>query len=280
MNPDELRAGLHAMWGSVAGGWRQHADFVDARSRPVTERMVAVTAPRPGERVIELGCGPGTVGIAMAPLVADEGEVVLSDVAPEMVAVASERAASRGLRNVRGRELDLEAIDEPDASFDIAVCREALMLVVEPARAAGEIRRVLRPGGRAAIAVWGPRERNPWLGLVLDAVTAQVGVEVPPPGVPGPFSLDDPARFEQALSGAGFDELRLEEVEVPLHASTSEEWWTRTLAMGGPVGALVAGLPEDKQAALRDRLEQAARPYATGEGLEFPGVVLLATARR
>src|SRR6185295_2765066 len=90
---------------------------------------------------------------------------------------------------VSTRVLDLEQIDMPDASFDIVVCREGLMFALDSVRAASEIARVLRPGGRAAIAVWGPRDRNPWLGVLADAVQQHTGVPVPPPGTPGPFSL-------------------------------------------------------------------------------------------
>lgn len=280
MEAASLRPVLHAMWGSVAGGWREHAAFVDERSRPLTERMLAVLAPQPGERAIELACGPGTVGLALAPLVGPGGEVVVSDVAEEMVAIAADRAAAAGLDNVRARRLDIEGIDEPDASFDVAVCREGLMLVPEPARAAGEIARILRPGGRAAISVWGPRERNPWLSVVFEAVGDVVGAPVPPPGLPQPFSLDDAGAFEAALQAGAFADITVEEVEVPLHAPSFEEWWRRTLALAGPLAAMVGGLPEDAQARLRERLQEGAQPYLTETGLEFPGVVLLATARR
>jgi ubiquinone/menaquinone biosynthesis C-methylase UbiE len=101
------------------------------------------------------------LGLAAAARVAPEGEVVLSDVAAEMTAIAATRAEELGLENVSTRVLDLERIDEPDGSYDVVLCREGLMLVPDPGRAAGEIRRVMRLGGRFALAVWGPRERNP-----------------------------------------------------------------------------------------------------------------------
>src|SRR6266540_4004261 len=178
-----LRARIHAMWAGVADGWRQHADEVDERAAALTRRMLDLTAPRPGDRVLELACGPGGAGLAAVERVGPEGEVLLSDVAAEMVAIAAARAASRGLRNVRTATLDLEQIDRPDASYDVVLCREGMMFAVEPERAAREIHRVLRPDGRVAIAVWGPREQNPWLSVVLDAISVQLGSPVPPPGV-------------------------------------------------------------------------------------------------
>jgi SAM-dependent methyltransferase len=278
--PDELRTRLHALWASVAGGWREHADFVDQRGRPLTERMFELTVPRAGERVLELACGPGSVGLAAAPLVSPGGEVVVSDVASEMTAIAADRAAAAGRDNVVARDLDLEDIDEPDRSFDIVFCREGIMLVPDPARAAREIRRVLRPGGRTAIAVWGPRERNPWLGVVFDTVSEQLGVPIPPPGVPGPFSLDDADTFTDVLSGAGLADVRVCEVPVPLRARSTSEWSGRVGALAGPLAAMLAALPDEQARALRARLEQAAAPYVTPAGIEFPGVALLATARR
>jgi SAM-dependent methyltransferase len=274
---DELRGRLHGMWGAVAGGWRAHADFVDERGSDLTWHMLGAVDPQPGERALELACGPGSVGIAVAPLVA---EVVISDVAPEMTAIAAERAAARDLANVQTRTLDLEAIAEADATFDVVFCREGIMLVPDPGRAAGEIRRVLRPGGRAAVSVWGPRERNPWLGIVFDVVSEQLGAPVPPPGLPGPFSLDDADRFAAVLSDAGLRNVSVREVKVPLLAGSFDEWWSRTAALAGPLAAMLAGLPDDAAAKLRERLHDAAAPYVTASGMEFPGLVLLAVGRR
>jgi SAM-dependent methyltransferase len=276
----ELRARLHGMWAAVAGAWGEHAEYVDARRASVTDRMLDLTMPRPGERVLELACGPGGLGLAAAGWVAPDGEVVQSDVVGEMTEIAAARARTLGISNVRTRVLDLEHIGEPDRSYDVALCSEGLMLVPEPARAAREIRRVLRPGGRVALTVWGPRERNPWLGLVLDAVSAQLGRPVPPPGVPGPLSLADRDGLVRLLRDAELVEVEVEELAVPLRAATFEQWWTRTSALTGPLAVILAALPEDALQAIRTRLLAAVAPYQTPAGLELPGVTLLASARR
>jgi SAM-dependent methyltransferase len=279
--PDARRAHLHGMWAAVAGSWGEHADYVDVRAAEVTESMLAASRPQPGERVLELACGPGGAGIAAARLVAPEGEVVLSDVVAEMTTIAAARAAALGVTNVTARVLDLESIAEPDASYDVVLCREGLMFATDPARAAGEICRVLRPGGRVAAAVWGARERNPWLGLVFDALAAQTGSPVPPPGVPGPFSLGDPGRVEAVLAGAGLSDVTVRELPTPLRAGSFDEWWARTSSLAGPLTKVLAALPEAGAQALRARVRKTVRPFTTASGgVEMPGLTLVASARR
>src|SRR5581483_972458 len=161
---DPLSRVLHGMWSAAAPAWGRHAGYADARGAVVTEAMLQAADLRSGARVLELACGPGGAGLAAAELGGPDGEVVLSDVVPEMTAIAAERAASRGLTNVTTAEIDMENVDFPDGSFDAVLCREGLMLVVDPGSAAREAHRVLVPRGRAVYAVWGPRDKNPWLG--------------------------------------------------------------------------------------------------------------------
>jgi ubiquinone/menaquinone biosynthesis C-methylase UbiE len=274
------RRQLHGMWASVAPAWGEHTEYVEIRGATMTARLLELAAPRPGERVLELACGAGGLGIAAAGLVGPAGEVVLSDVAAEMTAIAAARAADLGLGNVRTLTLDLDDLAQPDQSYDVVLCREGLMFAFDPAQAAAGIRRVLRPGGRVAVAVWGPRARNPWLAVVFDAVGAVLGAPVPPPGIPGPFALDDPVRLGGLLTGAGLADVTVEEVPTPLHDASFDAWLTRTTALAGPLAKRLALLPDPARRELRARLEEAVRPYRSPDGLDFPGVSLVASGRR
>lgn len=89
-------------------------------------------------------------------------------------------------------------------------------------------------GGRVAVAVWGPPERNPWLSLVLRSVADHVGHPVPPPGVPGPFSLADEAVLGRALAGAGLADIEIAGLDTPARADSFDTWWARTCALAGP----------------------------------------------
>src|SRR5215213_11270242 len=153
MNPltgrrSPMQGQLQDMWASVAPAWGEHAEYADTRGAAVTERLLQLSGPRPGERVLELACGPGGVGIAAARLVGPGGEVVLSDIVPEMTEIAAVRAAALGLGNVRTLTLDLDDLAQPDQAYDVVLCREGLMFARDPAHALAGIRRVLRPGGR------------------------------------------------------------------------------------------------------------------------------------
>ena len=274
----DLRPQLHGMWSAVADAWAQHANFVDVRGERVTRWMVEATAPEPGDRVLELACGPGSVTLAVAGLV-DPAEVIASDVAIEMADTAVAHAHSHGLYNVHGRRLDIEAIDEPDSSFDVVYCRDGLQFAVEPERAVREIRRVTHAGGRVAVAVWAERDRNPWLGFVFDVLSEQLGRPVPPPGIPTPLLAADAARLEGLFVDAGFIDVRLEELEVPLRAPSFDGWWRMTTSLAGPLALIIAGLDPETAEKLRTRAHEAVAPFESGDGsLDIPGVAIVLSA--
>lgn len=282
---EQIRNRVHQMWGSVAESWGEHADHVEQRAEVVTRLMIDAVAPAPGDEVLELACGAGGLGLTIADRVTPGGRVVLSDVAPEMVAIASTRAACRDqaggpATEISAQVLDLEEIDLPDASFDIVVCREGLMFALDPVRAASEFARVLRPGGRVAIAVWGPRDRNPWLGVLADAVQQHTGAPVPPPGTPGPFSLGAEGALKATLTAAGLEQISVQQVDVPTHDASFDDYWQLRTDLAGPLKKRLAALSTQDLAVIRETVHAGLSRYQTPDGLRIPGIAYVGTARR
>jgi SAM-dependent methyltransferase len=271
---------VQGMWASVASAWGEHADEVDERAAPITAGMLDSLRLRDGLHVLELASGPGGAGFAAATRVGPTGWVVISDVVEAMVTVAELRARAAGVSNVATRVLDLEAIDEPDGSYDAVLCREGLMFAVDPSRAVREMHRVLRPGGRVAVAVWSKREDNPWLTVVLDAIGDVTGMVLPPPGVPGPFSLGDPVRLAALFDDSGFADIDVDAVAAPLSVPSFDAWWHRNLTVAGPVVAVLNRMDEETRARVRHRAHDAVAPYWRGDALELPGLALVVSGDR
>jgi SAM-dependent methyltransferase len=152
-DPDQFRADSREGWERAAEGWGKVADRVHDWAVGVSATMVDALAPQPGDRVLELAAGPGDTGFMAAELIAPGGTLICSDGAEAMLEVARARAAAQHISNVEFRQLELEWIDMETASVDGVLCRWGIMLIADPESAAREIRRVLRPGGRAALGV-------------------------------------------------------------------------------------------------------------------------------
>jgi ubiquinone/menaquinone biosynthesis C-methylase UbiE len=271
---------MSEMWNSVAPAWERNAAFVDEQLGAATAVLLDLAGVSPGDAVLELACGPGSTGLAAADRVGPQGRVVLSDVAPEMVAIAERRAAGRPA--VSTAVFDQSAIAAPDASFDAVVIRLGLMFADDGAAAVREAVRVLRPGGAYAAMAWDRRAANPWLGLVLDAVGAQFGMSFPPPGVAGPFALDHPDLLTAPLRDGGLEAVEVRAVATPMTAASLDEWWDRVPQLAGPLAqALAAMEPEVRDAIRRRSLDFAeAAVRRTGAGIVLDGAVLIAAGRR
>lgn len=213
-------------------GWDKAAahyeGFWSDQLRPAQDLMLRLAALRQGERVLDIACGTGLVTFRAADAVGPAGFVAASDISEAMVSAVAAAAAARGLTG-DFRRMDAEALDHPDASFDAVLCALGLMYVAEPPNALREMRRVLKPGGRAAAAVWGARKNCGW-AEIFPIVERRTASDV----CPMFFALGTGSTMAQAFRDAGFSGVREERIAVPI-VFPSAEAAIGAAFIGGPV---------------------------------------------
>src|ERR671911_2486300 len=225
-------------WGAVACGWYAQREELWNASRPVSEWMVRKLDPQSGDTVLELGAGLADTGHMAARLVGESGRLIVTDFTTEMVAAARWRAEEMGVENAEFRTLDAERMDLETNSVDGVLCRWAYMLMIDPAAAFAETRRVLRPGARLAFSVWAARERNPALSLAGSILVELGHIPPPDPEAPGPYSMADTARIQELIVAAGFAEPEIEEVSFHWRFASQDAYWRffiETAATTSPV---------------------------------------------
>lgn len=242
---------------------------------PAQAALLEMAGVAPGERVLDLACGTGLVTFAAARATGPDGAVLGIDISERMVRSAAETAGRRGLSQVRFQRMEAEALDLPDASFDVALCALGFMYLPEPARAVAEIRRVLRPGGRVAIAVWGAHARCAW-SAVFPVVDAEVRSEV----CPLFFQLGAGEALSALVAEAGFIGVTSRRLSTRLVYPDGE-----TAAAAAFVGGPVALAWSRFDAATRERvvaryLEAIAPWRDAAGGYALPGEFVVVAARR
>jgi SAM-dependent methyltransferase len=278
MQSDEQRRTRLESWAAMAAGWERAREERERLAAPVTEWLVRELAPEPGAVVLELAAGQGDVGFAVAPRLGDSGRLISSDFSAAMLDIARRRAEELGLTSVELRELDAEALDLADDSVDAVLCRWGYMLMPNPPVALAETRRVLRPGGRLAFAVWASADRNPWISTAARILVAHGHMPRPEPGEPGMFVLADEQELRALLARAGFMSARIEQVAVHSDYADVDEYIRRSNEMGGMFSRAWQEAPEDEREAMTDEIREAFQPFAVDHGYELPGLAVCVLA--
>jgi ubiquinone/menaquinone biosynthesis C-methylase UbiE len=271
---DEYRRRSAENWDTAAAGWESERGRVRTMSKPLTTWLIANLDLRPGVTVLEVAAGPGDTGIQVAAALTGEGKVILSDRSPAMVEVARRAAAAAGLENVELRVLDAEAMDLADAIADRVVCRFGYMLLPDPAAALRETRRVLRPGGRLAFAVWGTAAENEWATTLWDVLERLTDLPPTKPGGPGMFALGDRDALRRLVTDAGFGVRAVEPIAVEWTYTDFDDYWRAQTSLNGGLARLLPTLGQDERDALIGAVREAVERFRVGDGYRLAGVTL------
>jgi SAM-dependent methyltransferase len=263
---------------AVAPGWERQRASIEEVAAPLRAWLIRELAPQPGQTILELAAGGGDTGFEAARLIGSTGRLIATDFSPAMLDIGRRRAAELGVETVEFHVMDAEHIELADDSVDGVICRFGYMLMVDPAAALAETRRVLRPGGRVVLGVWGAPDLNPYFAVLGRTLVERGHVPPPDPAAPGPFRLGNVDRLRTLLEAAGFADVRIEEVPVRFVFPDIEEYMSVTNDTAGAIAALLRGLPPDERAAVTAQVEAGFAAFATDEGYEVPGVALAAVA--
>jgi ubiquinone/menaquinone biosynthesis C-methylase UbiE len=234
--------------------------------------MLEMLAAKAGECVLDVACGTGLVSLRLAASVGVRGAVVGTDISERMVEAGRRAAQEHGFDHLRFEHADAEAQPFSDAAFDAAACALGLMYVPDPRRALGEMRRVLKPGGRMAAAVWGARQRCGW-AEIFPITDARVTSEV----CPLFFQLGTEDSLARAIAAAGFTDVRLTRLSTML-AYASAEAALAAVFRGGPVALAYSRFDAATRAAVHAEYLDSIAAYRAGDGYRIPGEFVVASA--
>jgi SAM-dependent methyltransferase len=280
MDPEAYRADSRERWEAAAAGWGAHREEMQRDTMEVSRWMLDAARLQPGHTVLELAAGTGDLGLMAAELVTPGGRAIVTDGAEAMVELARARAEEVGAANVEVRAMEAEWIDLPAASVDAVLSRWGYMLLADPEAALRETRRVLRPGGRVALAAWDGPEHNPWIARMGQVMVERGVVEPEPPDQPGPLAFGRrPGQIEELLDAAGFDDIEVDAVDLELRAPSLDAWWQHAVDTSGRISKIVAGLSPADHYALRDAVDAAYAEFVRDDGsVAIPGRTLVAAA--
>jgi ubiquinone/menaquinone biosynthesis C-methylase UbiE len=255
-------------------GWDKAVDFYERGWRsqlaPAQERLLRDAALQPGESVLDVACGTGLVTFPAALQVGPTGRVLATDLSDRMIDNVRAAAAARGLDNITAARMDAEQLDAPDDSFDAALCALGLMYVTDPVKSLQEMKRVIRTGGRAVIAVWGQRSNCGWAGI-FPTVDARVNTEV----CPLFFQLGTGDALRMSMEAAGFTAVQVERISTVLCYTTDDDALMAAFA-AGPVALAYSRFDDNlRNEAHEEYLATIAR-YRVQQGYEIPGEFVVA----
>lgn len=235
-------------------------------------QLLALAALAPGERVLDVACGTGLVSFAAAAAVGPEGRVVGVDLSGEMVEAARHRARARQVPHASFLRMPAEQLDLPSAGFDVALCAFGLMYVPEPERAVRELQRVLRPGGRIVLAVWGERARCAW-SSVFPIVEAEVASDV----CPMFFHLGQADTLARLCAAERFQHITKHRLAARLVYASDDEACDAVYA-AGPVAMAWSRFDRGTRARARARYLETLVPWRHGAGYQVPAEFVLVAA--
>jgi ubiquinone/menaquinone biosynthesis C-methylase UbiE len=244
---DQIKQSQRQGWDSVALGWQKWWKIFENGAQTVSDKLIELADIKPDSKVLDIATGIGEPAITAARHVGNSGHVLATDLSPQMLSIAKERAKSQSLDNIMDfREGDAETITLQQSAFDAALCRWGLMFLPNVDSGLSNIYESLVDGGRFAAAVWSTPDKVPQLSIPMDIARHETKAPLPPPGTAGPFSLADEKLLYRSFEKAGFKNIQIEKVKVTFKFDTAGDFTEFTQDIAAPVNAMLKGQSKER----------------------------------
>jgi ubiquinone/menaquinone biosynthesis C-methylase UbiE len=263
------KARQKSQWGGAAAAWDHRFEWYSHAFGPLIRWCCDAAGLQPGMQVLDVASGSGQPAFEAARRVGPTGRVTAIDLSSEMVTLTSTRARAAGLDHLTVTEMDAETLHFSDRTFDAVTCACGVMFFPDADRAVSEMHRVLRPGGRIAVAVWDHPSKSPFLTVGGQAL-AQVFPPAPPePNAPGAFRFSQPDELRALLERGAFHDVRVESIPMTIELHSIDDYWDVFTSMAAGVKEKIASLGDAERARLRNLVETASAAHLHNAGLRL-----------
>jgi ubiquinone/menaquinone biosynthesis C-methylase UbiE len=237
---DHFRQDQRQSWDNVASGWQKWWRTFEKGAQKVSDRLIELAKIEPGSKVVDIATGIGEPAITAAKRVGINGHVLATDISPQMLYIAKQRAILQNLQGIIDfKEVDVGTIDLAASTFDAALCRWGLMFLPNLKTGLSNIYKSLVDDGSFAAAVWASSDKVPQLSLAIDTARKEINIPIPPLGTPGPFSLADENILKKYFTDYGFKNINIERIIVTFEFDSAEDYTKFTQDIAAPVNALL-----------------------------------------
>lgn len=219
----EIQEAQRATWAECSAGWDKWDDVISDQLDPVGAAIIDRLDIADGHQHLDIAAGTGEPGLSIARLT-PTGHVVLSDVTPEMLAVAQRRADRQGISNISTKVCSGDNLPFADATFDSISVRFGYMFFPDLAKATAEFARVLKAGGRICSSVWIKPDANPWTTITMRAIAAETALILPAPDGPSMYRCAASGYVSALYQAAGLRDIAEWEVDVVLTTESAEQY--------------------------------------------------------
>ena len=267
-------------WQDAAEAWDRWGDVIERWLGPATDVMLDMAGIREGSRVLDVAAGAGGQSFAAARRVGRGGSVLATDISPNLLDFAAQRATEAGLDNVETAVLDGEQLDVDEGSFDAVISRVGFIYFPDQQAALQGMWRALKPGGNLAGIVYSTAQANQFFSIPVSIIRRRAELPPPAPGQPGPFSFGEPGVIEAAYERAGFNNVETRRMAAPLRLASAAECVRFQQESFGALHQMLAGLSDEGREETWREIEHELERFEAASGFEGPCELLIAAATR